>query len=246
MGTLLANVELQPIEVGKGIKVENIYYDYNKADIRKDAAKELDNLISVLNDNPGLVVELGAHTDSRGRDSYNLSLSEKRARSAVKYILDNSIVDKSRINAKGYGETQVLNKCKNDVTCRESQHEVNRRTELKIVGFLSNDPYMDKSLADIIVEEKFEKMLQEVEQSEVYRVPEYTQPKPVSPPIDDTPPVPSDPPRVSTTPARPGTQKPFKPKTEEELQPQDFSNTPEGFEESITSDIGGKRFENHF
>ena len=306
MGTLLANVELLPIEVGKGIKVENIYYDYNKADIRKDAAEELDNLITVLNTNPSLLVELGSHTDSRGRDSYNLELSQKRARSAVKYILDNSNIAKHRVTARGYGETQIINKCKNDVKCREQQHEVNRRTELKIVGFLDNDPFANKSLAEIIEEEKFEKMLAEVGQSEVYRVPEsgavpadlarqlekekevttYVAPKPSEPeirtpnpsrtnPVADlekapvyvpatpaapiaskptpkvepqpnprvntTPstPVRTGPPTVSTTTARPGTKKPYKPKTEEELRAADFTNTPEGFEESITADIGG-------
>ncbi len=170
MGTLLANVELEPIELNKAIKIENIYYDYNKSEIRDDAAKELDKLIGVLKDNPALIVELGSHTDSRGRDSYNLKLSEKRAKAAVKYITAMSNVDNKRITAKGYGETQLVNKCKNGVKCSDRKHQQNRRTELKIVGISDVDVYSDKSLAAIMEEEKFERMLAEVQNSEVVKV----------------------------------------------------------------------------
>ena len=170
MGTLLANVELDPIELNKGIKIENIYYDLDKADIRNDAAKELDKLVGVLKDNPALIIELGSHTDARGRDSYNLKLSKRRAESAVKYITSIGGIEKERIVAKGYGEIQLVNKCKNGVDCSERRHQQNRRTELKIVGIQEVDVYSSKSLADIMEEEKFERMLAEISNSEVVKI----------------------------------------------------------------------------
>ncbi|RZK16223.1 MAG: OmpA family protein, partial [Pedobacter sp.] len=72
------------------------------------------------------------HTDSRGKDAYNLTLSQKRAESAVQYIISRG-VNKNRITAKGYGETQLLNKCANNVSCSDAEHQLNRRTEFKIV-----------------------------------------------------------------------------------------------------------------
>ena len=103
-----------------------------KWNIRQDAAEELDKLLVTLSDNPGIIVELGSHTDSRGKDKYNLDLSQKRAEAAVEYLVENGI-NSSRISAKGYGETQLLNKCKNGVTCPEDLHQENRRTEVKIL-----------------------------------------------------------------------------------------------------------------
>ncbi len=172
MGTLLANVELQPAEIGKGIKLENIYYDYNKSKIRDDAALELDKLITVLQNNPSMIVELGSHTDARGRDDYNLELSDLRAKAAAAYILSNSNIEDFRVQSKGYGETQILNKCKNGVNCSERSHQQNRRTELKIVGFLSEDPFSNRSLAQIIEDEKFAAKLAEVQSGEVIQVAE--------------------------------------------------------------------------
>lgn len=170
MGTLLANVELIPIKLNKGIKIENIYYDLNKYRIRKDAALELDKLVGILKDNPSLLVELGSHTDARGDDKYNKRLSRKRAEAAVAYITKKGGINTDRITAKGYGETQLVNKCKNGVKCDESKHEVNRRTELKIIGVAQIDPYADKSLAQIIKGESFEKMLAEVQNQEVIKI----------------------------------------------------------------------------
>ena len=115
--------------------IENIYYDYDKANIRHDAAIELDKVVELLVENPGIIIELGSHTDSRGSDAYNLNLSQRRADSAVKYIIDNGI-DKDRITAKGYGETRLLNRCSNGVRCSEEEHQLNRRTEFKVTGFI--------------------------------------------------------------------------------------------------------------
>jgi len=129
---LTQNLYLEGIVIDKAIRIENIYYDFDKWNIRPDAATELDKLVKIMTDNPTIWIELGSHTDSRGKDSYNLNLSQKRAESAVQYIISRGI-DKNRITAKGYGETQLLNKCANGVNCSETEHQLNRRTEFKIV-----------------------------------------------------------------------------------------------------------------
>ncbi len=167
MGVLVANVELEEIRVGEAIKIENIYYNLGKSEIRDDAKKPLDNLIHVLKNNPSLMVELGSHTDSQGNDESNYKLSSERAQSAVEYILDNSNIRKGRIQARGYGETDLVNGCKNGVKCSDRKHQQNRRTELKIVGIADYDPFKDKSLADIIREEKFDETLVAIQDQEV-------------------------------------------------------------------------------
>ncbi len=100
MGTLLANIELDKAKIDKRIQIQNIYYDYDKWDIRTDAAERLDNVVVLMRDNPGLSVELGSHTDCRGNDDYNETLSQKRAQAAVTYIVSEGI-DSVRITAKG-------------------------------------------------------------------------------------------------------------------------------------------------
>jgi len=87
-----------------------------------------------MKDNPGIVIELGSHTDSRGSSQSNLALSDKRAKASAAYIISKGI-DKSRIYGKGYGETMLLNRCANGVPCSEEEHAINRRTEFKIVRF---------------------------------------------------------------------------------------------------------------
>lgn len=130
--TITQNLYLEQIVIGKAIKIENIYYDFDKSNIRPDAAIELDKLVKIMQDNPTIWIELGSHTDSRGNDQYNQWLSQSRANSAVQYIIDKG-VSKNRITAKGYGESQLLNKCSNGVKCTEAEHQLNRRTEFKIV-----------------------------------------------------------------------------------------------------------------
>lgn len=171
MGTILANIELQELKLNSSFQIENIYYDYNKWDIRPDAAVELNKVIALLKENPSLIMELGSHTDSRGNDDYNLDLSEKRAKSAVDYIFGKGSIQTTRLTAKGYGETVVLNRCKNGVTCSEEEHQLNRRTELKLLGFME-DPFKNKTLADIIREEKMEQMLVEIQNQEVIEIKE--------------------------------------------------------------------------
>lgn len=168
-GTFLANVELVRAEVNTTFEIENIYYDYDKYFIRPDAATELDRLITVLKDNPQITVEMGSHTDSRGRDAYNMSLSQKRAKAAYEYLL-NQGVEGGSLTYRGYGETTLINSCKNGVACSEKAHQKNRRTELKIVGIRAEDPMDKKSLKDIIEEEK---LMYEVMNSPIIRVEDF-------------------------------------------------------------------------
>lgn len=127
-----ANFELDQIIIEKPIVLENIYYDLDKWFIRPDAAKELDRLVQLMFDNPTLSIELSSHTDSRAGDQYNLVLSDKRAKAAVEYVASKGI-DKSRMRWKGYGESKLVNQCKNDVKCTEEEHQQNRRTEFKAI-----------------------------------------------------------------------------------------------------------------
>jgi outer membrane protein OmpA-like peptidoglycan-associated protein/tetratricopeptide (TPR) repeat protein len=120
------------LEKGTVVRLDNIYYDYGMSDIRADAAFELDKLVQILNDNPTMRIELSSHTDSRGGDAFNLKLSDARAQSAVKYVISRGI-DASRLVAKGYGETKLLNNCANNVNCSEEEHQFNRRTEFMIL-----------------------------------------------------------------------------------------------------------------
>lgn len=132
--TLETKLLLEPeYKVGKTFVLENLYYDYDKANIRPDAAVILDDLVQILKENPTMVIELSSHTDSRGNDAYNLNLSQRRANSAVEYLISKGIA-KERVVAKGYGETQLVNDCGNGVKCTEEQHQANRRTEVKVLA----------------------------------------------------------------------------------------------------------------
>lgn len=127
-----ANIQMEPVPVVQPMIVADIFYDYDKWDIRPDAAVELDKVAVIFKDNPKFYFELGSHTDSRGGDTYNLVLSDARAKSAVDYLVRHG-VDPDHIAAKGYGETMPVNGCVNDVPCTEAQHQANRRTEFKVV-----------------------------------------------------------------------------------------------------------------
>jgi outer membrane protein OmpA-like peptidoglycan-associated protein len=131
-GIIRDTLWIEKVEVKQVFVMENIYYDFDKWDILPESEMELDKLVKVLNDNPSWKVELGSHTDSRGSDRYNIRLSKKRSDSAVGYIVDSGI-GKDRIIAKGYGETQLVNRCSNGVQCSEEEHRKNRRTEFKIL-----------------------------------------------------------------------------------------------------------------
>jgi len=125
--------------------IETIYYDFDKWFIRPDAEKELDKLVQLMKENP-VSVELGSHTDSRGSREYNLDLSQKRAESAVRYITLQGIAA-SRITAKGYGESELMNHCSDGVPCSEADHQDNRRTEFKVTGFSKSDANSDYDMS---------------------------------------------------------------------------------------------------
>ena len=134
--TFQVTITMDRPEIGKEIsklyELNSIYYDLNKADIRPDAAEELDKIVQFLTDNPQMNLELGAHTDARASTAYNLKLSQRRAESAVNYIIRRGIT-KDRIKPKGYGESQLINECSDGVECPEEMHQQNRRTEFKII-----------------------------------------------------------------------------------------------------------------
>ncbi|MCX6246765.1 MAG: OmpA family protein [Bacteroidetes bacterium] len=123
---------LDKLALNRKFKLENIYYDFDKWNIRKDAEPSLNNLVRIMKEN-SITVELGSHTDCRGSDEYNARLSQRRAESAVQYIISTGI-EASRITAHGYGETQLTNKCSNGVPCTEAEHQANRRTEFKVLS----------------------------------------------------------------------------------------------------------------
>lgn len=111
--------------------VENILFDFNKADILPQASQTLDKVAMAMQLNPGITIELGAHTDSKGSDAYNLKLSQSRAANARQYLVQKGISE-NRITAIGYGETRLLNHCDNKTTCPEEEHAANRRLEFRL------------------------------------------------------------------------------------------------------------------
>ncbi|MEZ4898216.1 MAG: OmpA family protein [Saprospiraceae bacterium] len=129
--TVNKEVYLDRIYQGKEIILQNIYYDLDKWDIRDDAKPALDALIKILKDNPSIRIQLASHTDCRASDEYNLGLSQKRAQSAVDYLVSNGI-DPGRLIAKGFGKTQLIEKCPCE-ECTEEQHQINRRTTFTIL-----------------------------------------------------------------------------------------------------------------
>lgn len=115
------------------IKIDNIYFDLNKADIRPDAAQELNKIVEVMKEYPKMVIKIEAHTDSRGSDRYNETLSDKRAKATGGYIISQGIQANRLESAIGYGEKVLLNQCGNGVKCTNEEHDVNRRSEFIIV-----------------------------------------------------------------------------------------------------------------
>ncbi len=172
MGTLLANIEMIPAEPGDKITLRNIYYDYNSAEIRPDAEIELNKLIPILRDNPSIIIELSSHTDSRGDNAYNQELSFRRAKNAVEYLIAIGGIEARRIIAKGYGENQPVNRCVDGVNCTEEEYQENRRTELKVLGYLSDDPLANKTLVMIKEEEAVARLLEEVQNQEIIEIKE--------------------------------------------------------------------------
>ncbi len=136
--------ELAEIEQGQVFVLEHIHYDFDEYRIRQDASRELDELVEFMRINNNVEIELRAHTDCRGKDRYNLHLSRKRAREAKKYLVNQGI-SRSRISAKGMGETQLVNDCNcktgeyPEYNCTSQRHEENRRTEFEITSLHKPD-----------------------------------------------------------------------------------------------------------
>jgi len=122
---------------GAVIELPHIYYDFDQFYIRDDASSDLDRVVNLMNQYPTLSIELGSHTDARGTEEYNRNLSQNRANAAVQYIIKKGIPP-ARVIAKGYGESQLRNKCANFIECPEEEHQYNRRTEVRVLRF--NDP----------------------------------------------------------------------------------------------------------
>lgn len=122
----------EEVECGDAIRLNNILYGSNQSFIREDAKPDLNKVVQFMRDNADAKIELSAHTDSKGKASYNLSLSERRARAAADYIIGQGVAT-SRVIAKGYGEAKLSNRCADGVKCSDAEHQINRRTEFKVI-----------------------------------------------------------------------------------------------------------------
>ena len=118
-----------------GKLINPIYFDFDKSNIRPDAAVELAKIIEILKEYPDLRIDVRSHTDSRGNDAYNLALSERRNQSTINYIVEKGGIARERLSGRGYGETQLLNECSNGVDCTEEQHQLNRRSEFIVQDY---------------------------------------------------------------------------------------------------------------
>jgi outer membrane protein OmpA-like peptidoglycan-associated protein len=111
----------------------HIYYDFDQSYIRDDAEEDLNKLLTLMQNNPDYVVEIGSHTDSRGSNNYNDRLSSRRAKSVVRWLGEKGIAN-DRLVAKGFGENINVNNCANNIPCSEKEHQLNRRTEFRVLS----------------------------------------------------------------------------------------------------------------
>ena len=147
-------------DLGVLFEVEPIYYELNSYALTSESKKELNKVSKVLIENPALIVELGSHTDSRGSDEFNLTLSNNRAKSVYNYLIEKG-VSSNRLSYKGFGESKLINKCFDGIECSEEEHSANRRTEYLITGIVpcgsedvvkaivSNDPKFAMQTTDL-------------------------------------------------------------------------------------------------
>lgn len=134
--SLAIDKRIKPIGVGtdlaKTVDIPTIYFDLDKWNIRPDAAFQLEKIVEVMKQFPAMKIDIRSYTDSRQTAQYNLNLSNKRAKSTMEWLVKKGI-ESSRLTGKGYGETQLINKCSDDVKCTESEHQANRRSEFIII-----------------------------------------------------------------------------------------------------------------
>ncbi len=118
-------------DLSKLLQLSTIYFDLNKYEVRPDAEIEIQKVIAAMEKYPSLKIKVKSHTDSRGKDAYNLWLSQKRAEATVSYMVTKGI-EKDRLEGEGYGETILVNHCKNGTRCSKEEHQLNRRSEFII------------------------------------------------------------------------------------------------------------------
>ena len=118
-------------DLGKCFGITMIYFDLDKSNIRPEAAFDLEKILDVLKENPTMEIDVRSHTDSRQTYKYNEALSDRRAKSTISWLIRNGI-DAKRLTGKGYGESQLINKCIDGVQCSEEEHQQNRRSEFII------------------------------------------------------------------------------------------------------------------
>ena len=118
-------------DLGKCFGITMIYFDLDKSNIRPEAALDLEKILDVLKENPTMEIDVRSHTDSRQTYKYNETLSDRRAKSTISWLIRNGI-DAKRLTGKGYGESQLINKCVDGVQCSEEEHQQNRRSEFII------------------------------------------------------------------------------------------------------------------
>ncbi len=118
-------------DLAKLLQLSTIYFDFDKYNIRKDSEVEVEKVIAAMEKYPSLKLKVNSHTDSRGKDAYNLWLSQKRAEATVSYMVSKGISE-DRLTGEGFGETKLVNKCANGVSCTKTEHELNRRSEFII------------------------------------------------------------------------------------------------------------------
>ncbi|MFV8325790.1 OmpA family protein, partial [Flavobacterium sp. ZS1P14] len=120
-------------DLGKCFGIKMIYFDFDKSNIRVEAAIDLEKILDVLSQYPDMKLDIRSHTDSRGTFKYNEALSDRRAKATINWLIKNG-VDSNRLVGKGYGETQLVNRCADNVNCTEEEHQFNRRSEFIITA----------------------------------------------------------------------------------------------------------------
>jgi len=125
----VVDIELQPMMVGSSVVLKNIFFEFDKADLKPESETELMNLVKILKDMPKMRIRIGGHTDSKGSDDYNQKLSEARAKSVVQYLIDKGGIDPERLEYVGYGETKPI--ATNDT---DEGRALNRRTEFEVIS----------------------------------------------------------------------------------------------------------------
>ncbi len=125
-------VEIKQVQVGSTLNTKELSFDFNKWNLKPDSKSELNGIVKFLKENPTVKIEFSSHTDSRGSDQYNMELSKRRTQSCVNYLVSQGVI-KDRIIGKWFGESQIVNQCKDGVSCTDEEHGVNRRTVITVI-----------------------------------------------------------------------------------------------------------------